>query len=192
MDVIILAAGENVRLQAAGLPPGLKPLMIVENEVLIRRLCRQARALSNGDIIIVCSPTNVQEVIFATKDYASHYVVQPEPIGPCDAVDRAIPLGVSEDVMLLMADNFIQNMPPFHNGFTPTVCVTRRHNLNLHPIRNGQYTTLSEHATGWWLGPVVFPKNLWKRMCVKWETAFSAITFQEWELKGVQDMGVLK
>lgn len=194
MDVIILAAGENVRLQAVGLPPGMKPLMIVENEVLIRRLCRQARALTNGDIIIVCSPTNVTEVIFATQDYASHYVIQPKPEGPCDAVDRAIKLGDADDVMLLMGDNHIEEMPHIHNGYTPVVYGRRSNELALHPISEYGHFVNGVHAEPMfrWLGPVAFPKKAWHTGESWWAAALRDTTFimEEWE--GIRDMGVLR
>lgn len=197
MDVIILAAGENVRLQAAGLAPGMKPLIIVKNEVLIRRLARQARevAVMSGDrVIIVCSPDNAREVCFASNGYADHYVIQPEPKCPQEAVDRAMPLVQSEHVMLLMGDNYIEEMPDFVTS--PSITITR--DFRTHSLKglwNGSFWDLSEHPGGspdaLWLGPIVFPKVKWREGHHTWTFALPTVKFTYIEATGIKDMGVL-
>jgi hypothetical protein len=194
MDVIILAAGENVRLHAAGLAPGLKPLIVVNNEVLIRRLCRQVCDVwSTATIVIVVSPTNANEIVFATHDYLPQYVVQPKAVGPCEAVDRALRLELSPTVCLLMGDNFIKNFapPPIIH---PAVTVTYELDANLHPLMDGSFITPvngMDVGDARWLGPLAFNTNMWCSHQQTWVQAFAKHRFQYIEASGIQDMGVL-
>lgn len=191
MDVIILAAGENMRLQAAGLAPGLKPLIIVENEVLIRRLCRQARDAYGSHIVIVCSPSNAREIVYATKDYASHYVLQPEAVGPCDAVDRALPLTRSSHVMLLMGDNYLKDIPHTYDEMN-ILTVQDSEDTALHKVLNGKLVPNDYEWDARWLGPLTFERKKWRTGKAQWVDALRDITFTcVWDTDA-QDMGVLR
>lgn len=191
MDVIILAAGENVRLQVAGLMPGHKPLLMVENEVLIRRLCRQARTWTAGRIIIVCSPMNAPEIVYATRIFGPHYVVQPDAIGPQDAVDRAFDLTTTHNIALLMGDNYFTNVPFMSDTPWPSISVTYDHDEALQPLRDGRFVPTHDDADAWWLGPLMFPRKQWLRGQSTWVNAFGTIRFSTF--KGdTQDLGTLK
>lgn len=109
---VILAAGENARLQIAGLPPGHKPLLIWQDEVLIRRLARQCIEAKYDQTIIVVSPGNAQDICFAVEPWLDKidFVMQPRPLGPQEAIDRTIDeISVSEYVTVFMADNWMED-----------------------------------------------------------------------------------
>lgn len=190
MDVIILAAGENVRLQPSGLSPGHKPLLLVEGEVLIRRLCRQANEIGAMRTIIVCAPTNVPEIVYATHTYSPHYVVQPEAVGPQEAVDRAIGLVRSSRVLLLMGDNFIPDLDHIKDS-AHIITVTHRRDDALQPIHDGRFTYDRESADAWWLGPLVFPTSAWTEGCRNWVEAFKYNKFKTVE-GHARDLGTLR
>lgn len=192
MDTIILAAGENVRLQVAGLAPGRKPLIIREGEVLIRRLCRQAQEMHGGRVVVVTSPSNTEDIVFATKDYATHYVVQAVPRGPQDAVDIALNVLRSNRTMLLMGDNFIRELPSqFHTG----LCTIRSSDTHLQPLVNGRFVYEDDVASmpmcDRWLGPLYFMPQFWHRGESDWVMAFKDAPRFNYYTCEAEDMGTL-
>jgi hypothetical protein len=194
MDVIILAAGENVRLQAAGLAPGRKPLLMHEGEVLIRRLCRQVRSDAWIDrLIIVVSPRNVEDIVFATKGFDAMYIVQSEATGPQDAFSLGLKLTRSSSVMLLMGDNFIPEWRHISSQW-PSVHVVQSADEALHPLTDGGF--FIAQRTGEcprWLGPLVVCRAMlttdksWR----DWLDVFDDVAFDMMDSGGVMDMGVL-
>ena len=188
---IILAAGENVRLQAAGLAPGRKPLLMHQGEVLIRRLCRQVRT-QVSDTIIVCAPNNVEDIVFATKEYEPYYVVQPAARGPQEAVSLALRSALTHDNVLLMGDNFYEEFPLLERD---TIYVTADStDPALHPVGHGVFSDPKYTPPDWpvrWLGPVVFRRPAWIPLQDTWEASFRDV-FHMKEIKGVSDMGVIR
>lgn len=195
MDTVILAAGENVRLQVAGIPPGKKPLLMCEGEVLIRRLCRQVRADRtrglDDRIVIVTSPGNTEDIAFATREFSPHIVVQLDAIGPTHALDLGLELTRSNRVMLLMADNFIKDW--YDNaGYTPTVSVVLSNDHALHPISGDGFFIRDEDTLIRWLGPLTFHKDMYTPEAKSWVEAFDNIEFELLHHEGnVKDMGVV-
>lgn len=194
MDVIILAAGENVRLQVAGLAPGRKPLLMREGEVLIRRLCRQARENPCDRIVIVASPRNVEDIVFATKDFNPMYVVQPDAAGPQAAFRLGLELTRDDRVMLLMGDNFIPRWRENHGAY-PSASVTLCGDEALHPLTDDGFF-IEPHAgeCARWLGPLTVRVDMLdlEAPWPDWVTAFDNIAFDLVIGEGVEDMGVLK
>jgi len=198
VDAIILAAGENVRLQAAGLAPGRKPLIIRDGEVLIRRLCRQVVS-HVSEIIIVVSPANVEDIIFATKEFHPYYVVQPSATGPQRAVDLALHATHSSSHVLLMGDNFIQEYK--HYTVTreggPGVYVSVSDDIHLHAIDDdGRFMDEQDrwvHARTRtrWLGPVYFSNDEWTCGRNDWVSAFKGTEFTLLKRDDIEDMGTL-
>lgn len=194
MDVIILAAGENVRLQAAGLAPGRKPLLLHEGEVLIRRLCRQVRSDAWLDrLIIVASPRNVEDIVFATKGFDAMYVVQPEATGPQDAFNLGLELARSRSAMLLMGDNFIPEWRRIDSRW-PSVHVVQSADEALHPLTDdGFFTAQRTGECPRWLGPLVVQRSMLTTdmMWHDWVGVFSNVGFEMLDGSGIMDMGVL-
>jgi len=195
MDTIILAAGENVRLQAAGIPPGKKPLLYREGEVLVRRLCRQAlenasRFSPGSRLVVVTNPSNTDDIAFATREFSPRIVVQLDAIGPTHAVDLGLEVTKSHSIMLLMADNFIKHWRTNH-GFAPSVCVTTSDDHALHPIDTDGFFTDDQHSRIRWLGPLTFHKEMYTLEAKSWLEAFDNIQFTMHEQDGIEDMGVL-
>lgn len=195
MDAIILAAGENVRLQAAGLAPGRKPLILRDGEVLIRRLCRQAREAEVGgltvvdDIIIVCSPSNVEDIVFATKEFECMYVVQPQATGPQHALDLALRCSHPDEEMyvLLMGDNYIAGDLELDERRTISVIISK--DSDLHPITlDGRFT--DDDTTRRWLGPVTFFRGDWVPGMSTWVDGFYDVHFHLTHTD-TEDMGTL-
>lgn len=150
---VILAAGENTRLQVMGLPPGKKPLMVHDGEVLIRRLCRQARSAGCEDIVIVVSPTNCEDIVFATLDFAPYIVVQCQPSSVTDAMTigmHTMSAVYADDVLLLMGDNYVPGEINLDAG-TPHFIYTRQ--------STDEALTLVAPPTTRWVGPVFFPST---------------------------------
>lgn len=104
MHTIILAAGNGSRLDGI-VPIGLKPLLLVNGEPLIKRLVRQAAGVSN-DITVVVSPTNVGPIIELIGP-SLDYVVQPTPFGPGDALLRGLRGWDDARCMVLLGDNWL-------------------------------------------------------------------------------------
>lgn len=194
MDTIILAAGENVRLQVAGLAPGRKPLIIREGEVLVRRLARQARERHGWEhrLIVVCSPSNAEDIVFATRSLRPRYIIQPEASCPQQAVDLALDLVRTDHVMLLMGDNFIEQLP--EDQFTG-VSVTSKDDYALHPVYEGRFIyerNIPNIGTYRWLGPLIFMPEYWQRGATDWVHAFPPLSPRFNYIKcQAEDMGAL-
>lgn len=117
MDAVILAAGRNDRL--AGLvAEGMKPLMLVNGKPIIIDLLDKLTVSSGGRIVhtvIVASPVNVQAIVSVLKatGHLSRFlsvVIQPEPVGPVDALRRGFetcPVTDREQTLVLCGDNII-------------------------------------------------------------------------------------
>lgn len=197
MDTVILAAGENVRLQAAGIPPGKKPLLYRDGEVLVRRLCRQAREHAGGQLTIVVSPRNAEDIAFATDPYNPRMVVQTTAYGPTHALDLALDLRAmsSNGVLLLMADNYIKEWP-FPGQLTsadwPKLSVVASNDPALHPIDGEGFFTDDRDSLIRWLGPLTFHRDMYTPESKSWLEAFDNIAFDlHTVLPGqVEDMGV--
>lgn len=109
-DFVILAAGRNDRL--AGLvPAGLKPALLVDGESLLTRLLREVKSFP-GDVTLVVAPGNAALLLelvaaagFNTGEL--NVVVQPVPLGPGEAVKRALPYCRGESVVVLCGDNML-------------------------------------------------------------------------------------
>lgn len=196
MDAIILAAGENVRLQAAGLAPGKKPLLIRDGEVMLRRLARQARVLGASRIIVVASPSNAEDVAYAVTKYDARVVLQTEARGPTQAVDLGLELVQDEHCMLLMGDNYIpndtcQDIRRLTGPRMPNwVVTTRSSDHALHAINDEGKFTRTESMTRW-LGPLQFTVCNWVPHAGSWTEAFVATPFAIIDAEGIQDIGTL-
>jgi len=131
-----------------GLPPGKKPLMVHNGEVLIRRLCAQSRDAGCDRIVIVVSPGNCEDVVFATREFDPLLVVQYKQ----DGVHRAMDLGMMlvelcDDVLLLMGDNYVPGDINL-DGQDPFIFVRESTDAAL--------TLVGRECTRW-VGPVYFP-----------------------------------
>lgn len=106
--VVILAGGAGRRLSGV-VPTGLKPLLLANGEPLVKRLVRQAYA--NGlasSITVVVSPTNAAPIVEVVAANGVHYVVQPTPRGPGDALLRALRhVDPGHRALVVMGDNYI-------------------------------------------------------------------------------------
>jgi hypothetical protein len=156
---VILAGGENVRLQVMGLPPGKKPLMVHNGEVLIRRLCRQVEMLGIERLVIVASPSNCEDIVFATREFDPLIIVQ--YTGDVHhAMDLAMSVVQTERVLLLMGDNYVHEVPLVEN--TPYVSVVRAGDGSpLHRLSGGLH----------WLGPVLFNTACYGHGAKNWDDA---------------------
>lgn len=182
-DTIILAAGENVRLQAAGLPPSLKPLLMYKGEVLLRRLARQAAEAGSSRIVVVASPTNAEYVAYATKGFATDIVLQLEPRGPQDAVDTALTLLLTPLVCLLMGDNWCDDIYRFVHAHQPRINVI----LAAEQVDADRYTpvdsegcihNIHKQVSYRWLGPLVVDTMRWKTKSPTWREALYAVSHE--------------
>lgn len=105
MHTIILAAGNGSRLEGI-VPTGLKPLLVVNGEPLIKRLVDQVRRAKIGNAItVVVSPTNAAPICELLGE-EHRYVVQPSPRGPGDALLRGLRGWDDCRCMVLMGDNW--------------------------------------------------------------------------------------
>ena len=111
MDAVILAAGRNDRLKSL-VPAYMKPLIMVNGVPIIVTIIRDL-VFTNvaGTITVVVSPQNVAPIVDVVEagDFPKgliRYVVQPDALGPMDAVRRAMPM-THHDVMIVCADNII-------------------------------------------------------------------------------------
>lgn len=114
MDTVILAAGRGARLRGVA-APFHKPFMVVDGHALIVSATRVALDLTRDRVIIVAAPGNVVPMIEllrdATTDVEFHdrvrFIVQPDPGGPGAALLLAAELQLSDQVMILLADNVL-------------------------------------------------------------------------------------
>lgn len=107
---IILAAGEGARL-GSSVPPFHKPLIVVNGKTLIGSAAYAVQGIVDS-VTVVVSPTNAAGIVHVTKGLVDQYIVQPEPIGPGDALRRAMEgLDDKYDSMLvLMGDNTVDSV----------------------------------------------------------------------------------
>lgn len=89
------------------IPPFFKPLLLVNGSTLVASAVRALREVEGVDtVIVVTAPSNTEQIVHVTEGMVDHYVVQPRPDGPGDALERAMALGASADTFLvLMGDN---------------------------------------------------------------------------------------
>lgn len=108
MNVIILAAGRNLRLKGI-VPAYHKPLLIVNGIPLISKLVAQALTFTNTRrVIIVCAPQNVEaisEVI--TGDPRIMLIIQREPDGVLNALNIGLSATNDDHCVLFCGDNVI-------------------------------------------------------------------------------------
>jgi NDP-sugar pyrophosphorylase family protein len=109
LQAVILAAGENVRLLEAAIERFHKPFVEIEQEPLIYTLVKTV-SLHVDRIVIVCSIENVHLMheLFG-DDGMIRLVIQPEPIGPGDALMRGLEcVHQTDQAIILCADNIIK------------------------------------------------------------------------------------
>lgn len=105
MRGIILAAGEGARLGDT-VPPFHKPLIVVNGRTLVGAAAGALQSLVTS-VTVVVSPANASAICHVTNGYVDQYIVQPEPIGPGDALRRALVTMPGETAIVLMGDNTV-------------------------------------------------------------------------------------
>lgn len=101
-----MAAGANTRLKTV-VPPSLKPLILVNGIPLVQHALNHASRdwrVDVNDIVTVVSPDNAKHVISVMPTHGT-FVVQPEPLGVVDAIERGIQLVCQPWTLILCADN---------------------------------------------------------------------------------------
>jgi NDP-sugar pyrophosphorylase family protein len=103
ITALILAAGANTRLESI-LPPGLKPLVIVNGKTLFKHAVDHANGLWNVDrVVAVVAPDNARPL--TQVGGADDWVVQPRPEGVLDAIRRGLRAVWTPWTLILCADN---------------------------------------------------------------------------------------
>ena len=165
ITAIIPAAGTNARLKDV-VPPGLKPLLLINGRPLIQHAVSHALdAWRASKIVIVVNPDNAR-AITAIIDHRWNFVVQPEPAGIIDAIRRALPFVKTRHTLLLCADNTFEggvicptadeqyiairrDLPPAEVQRFTRVC----------RLSNGQCKIIQPNEAVWntevWIGPLV-------------------------------------
>lgn len=105
MRGIILAAGEGARLGDT-VPPFHKPLIVVNGKTLVGAAVDALQSRMTH-ITVVVSPTNAAAICSVTNGRVHQYIVQPEPIGPGDALRRALVTMPGETAVVVMGDNTV-------------------------------------------------------------------------------------
>lgn len=104
ITAIIPAAGTNTRLRDV-VPPGLKPLLLINGRPLIQHAVNHALdAWGADEVVIIVSPDNAR-AITSVIDGQWNFIVQPEPDGIVDAIRRALPFVKTRHTLILCADN---------------------------------------------------------------------------------------
>ena len=175
---IVLAAGNGRRLKGI-VPTGLKPLIVVNGEPLITRIVDQAIEVSDL-VTVVVSPANAAPIVELVGT-GVHYVVQPEPRGPGDALRRGlVTSGNVSRSLVLMGDNWLED------GVVQTVVDSRadvvigvrdigviypdvaRRFTRVKVNPSGVLVSEEGHVLGWagpwtvWCGPLVVPTVMMK------------------------------
>lgn len=110
ISAIILAAGANTRLGGV-VPPYMKPLILVNGKPLLHHAVDHAvKDWCVEQVIIVVSPDNAK-AICSIEDPGRQYILQPQPIGVVDAIQRAIDIIKNEWTVILCADNTFDGFP---------------------------------------------------------------------------------
>lgn len=109
-DGIILAAGKNTRLKGI-IPSYHKPMLIVNGKPLVISIAKQLLERCRR-VVVVVSPENSGPIIelLSASDMINdnlHIVIQPSAKGPGEAILRALPLCVSDRVLVTLGDNVI-------------------------------------------------------------------------------------
>lgn len=113
MDAVILAAGKSERLTGV-VAPYMKPLLVINGKPLIVDIAEKA-SRQCARIVIVVAPENALQITqIVPDDLDAHYVVQPRPKGPGDALKRALWSVSDRDTLLLLADNIVPELSAFH------------------------------------------------------------------------------
>jgi len=182
MDIIILAAGRNERLNGI-VPPYHKPVLVINGKPLISQLVESVAPLlklyttkdSAPRIIIVCAPQNAEAICSVLPKIPEILIVIQRE---CDGVLNALRIGLSvttENVVTMVcADNVIDRqtwyLPPFNptddDAYSSTLFV---HGQYMSDFEANKFTYISENI--WyektpttanmifcWLGPIVFSK----------------------------------
>jgi NDP-sugar pyrophosphorylase family protein len=98
-----LAAGANTRLEGI-LPPGLKPLLVVNGRTLFKHAVDHAHdAWGTERVVAVVSPDNVRPL--TQVGGADDWVVQPQADGVMDALRRGLRAVDTRWTLVLCADN---------------------------------------------------------------------------------------
>jgi NDP-sugar pyrophosphorylase family protein len=109
MDAVILAAGRNQRLKGL-VAPYHKPLLVINGKPLIVSNFLSVCKLSSF-VTIVTAPENTMPICNILSQYPefnnAQVVVQPEARGPGEALFRALKCRVSDQTMIICADNLI-------------------------------------------------------------------------------------
>lgn len=104
---IILAAGKGSRLHDV-IPPYFKPLLVVEKKTMVAAAV-DALQKHVDEVVIVVAPENAKPIADVVGDSADLYVVQPQAIGPGDALRRAtLHLNDSDSIVVVMGDNIVR------------------------------------------------------------------------------------
>jgi molybdopterin-guanine dinucleotide biosynthesis protein A len=103
VTALILAAGANTRLEGI-LPPGLKPLLVVNGRTLFKHAIDHANDVWDCErLVAVVSPDNARHL--AIVGGADDWVVQPSPDGVVDAIRRGLRVITTPWTLILCADN---------------------------------------------------------------------------------------
>lgn len=169
ISVIILAAGANTRLGGV-VPPYMKPLILVNGKPLLHHAVDHAvKDWCVEQVIIVVSPDNAK-AICSIEDPGRQYILQPQPIGVVDAIQRAIDLIKNEWTVILCADNTFDGFPHLEAHSLPLrPMIAVRDDLSpAESMRFTRYRTVmdgkkieilnkssTEIGTGVWIGPLL-------------------------------------
>lgn len=110
-DALILAAGENTRLQGI-VPPFMKPLMLVNGKPLVRHAIDHAMEWGAKHAVIVVSPDNASLIPTVVPHVGVHWVLQPRAEGVVDAIRRGMHAVKSDMTLILCADNTFDHSQP--------------------------------------------------------------------------------
>lgn len=84
----------------------MKPLVLVNGKPLIQHALDHAAQSWHADVkIVVAAPSNASLLVQITAGGVDHWVLQPNPQGVVDAIERAIPLVETEWTLILCSDN---------------------------------------------------------------------------------------
>ena len=111
ITAVILGAGANSRLKEI-VPPGLKPLLLVNGRPLIQHAIDHAVNTWKAErVVIVVGPENAGPIT-AVVDHRHDFVLQPRPYGVVNAISRALPFVKTRHTLILCADNTFEGEAP--------------------------------------------------------------------------------
>lgn len=166
VSAIILAAGANARLSGI-VPSFLKPLMVVNGRSLVGHARAFADSYGARQIVTVASPDNVRHMTQLIR--SNDWVIQPEPTGIVNAIQRGIGVARCPATLLLCADNTFDlaadadmNSIPRQPFFGARVLEAERARRFTRYSASGYAARFiprnnPELGNGCWIGPVLAP-----------------------------------